>query len=99
MSHSRTRLFAAIAGVAFANILVFVQLGILGALNGTTTAPYALFEADIMVSSADANTLTDGSNVARQRLFQALTVPGVADGMPLYIANLDWQSDDGGTAT
>ncbi len=99
LSHSRARLFAAIAGVAFANVLVFVQLGILGALNGTTVAPYKLFDADIMISSADANTLTDGSNVARQRLFQALGTPGVADGAPLYIANLDWQREGGGTAT
>lgn len=99
LSHNKTRLFAAIAGVAFANVLVFVQLGILGALNGTTTAPYALFKADVMISSADANTLTDGSNIARQWLFQALSVPGVADGTSLYIANLDWLRDDGGTAT
>lgn len=99
LSHNRTRFLAAIAGVAFANLLVFVQLGILGALNGTTTAPYALFHADIMISSADANTLTDGSNVARQRLFQALGVPGVSDGTPLFIANLEWQRADGSTST
>ncbi|MBM7069717.1 ABC transporter permease DevC [Actibacterium sp. 188UL27-1] len=99
LSHNRTRLFAAIAGVAFANLLVFVQLGILGALNNTTTAPYALFDADIIVSSADANTLTDGSNVARQRLFQAMSVPGVAEGAPLYMANLEWQRSDGNFST
>ncbi len=99
LSHNRTRLLAAIAGVAFANLLVFVQMGILGALNSTTTAPYALFDADIMVSSADANTLTDGSNVARQWLFQALGVPGVADGAPLFIANLEWQRTDGTFST
>ncbi|MEX0369455.1 MAG: ABC transporter permease DevC [Tateyamaria sp.] len=99
LSHNRMRLFAATAGVAFANLLVFVQLGILGALNGTTTAPYMLFNADIMVSSVDANTLTDGSNIARQRLYQALGVPGVADGTPLYIANMDWQRTDGAPST
>ncbi|WP_425091098.1 ABC transporter permease DevC [Tropicimonas sp. S265A] len=97
--HNRMRLVAALAGVAFANLLVFVQLGILGALNGTTIAPYALLNADIMVSSSDAKTLTDGSNIARQRLFQALGVPGVADGTPVFIANLDWQRPDGTTST
>ncbi|MBV2361523.1 ABC transporter permease DevC [Thalassococcus sp. CAU 1522] len=99
LSHNRMRLFAAIAGVGFANLLVFVQLGILGALNSTTTAAYALFDADIIVSSSDANTLTDGGNVARQRLFQALGVPGVASGTPLFIANLDWQRSDGSSST
>ncbi len=99
LSHSRTRLLAAVAGVAFANILVFVQLGILGSLNDSTIAPYALFEGDIMISSTDANTLTDGSNVARVRMFQALSVPGVAEAAPLYIQNIEWTQPNGGTST
>ena len=99
LSHNRTRLLAASAGVAFANLLVFVQLGILGALNGTTVAPYAMFDADIMLSSTDANTIADGSNIARQRLYEALSTAGVADGIAIYIANLEWQRDDGTSAT
>lgn len=99
LAHSKTRLAAALAGVAFANILVFVQLGILGSLNDSTIAPYNLFEADIMISSVDANTLLDGSNVARVRMFQALATPGVADATPLFIQNIDWTRPDGGTST
>lgn len=99
LAHSKTRLAAAVAGVAFANILVFVQLGILGALNQSTVAPYDLFGGDIMISSVDANTLTDGSNVARVRMFQALAVQGVARAAPLYIGNVDWQRADGGSST
>ena len=99
LSHSRGRLIAAVAGVAFADILVFVQLGILGALNHSTIAPYDLFRADIMISSADANTLTDGSNVARSHMFEALGVPGVRDATPLFLANLEWQREDGNTST
>ena len=99
LSHSRGRMIAALSGVAFADILVFAQLGILGALNQSTIAPYDLFEADIMISSADANTLTDGSNVARSRMFEALGVPGVRDATPLFLGNLEWQREDGGTST
>lgn len=99
LAHSKTRLMAALAGVAFANILVFVQLGILGSLNDSTIAPYGLFDGDIMISSVDANTLLDGSNVARVRMFQALATPGVADAAPLFIQNVDWTRPDGGTST
>ncbi len=99
LSHNRGRLLAAIAGVAFANLLVFVQLGIMGALNATTIAPYQLFRADIILASADSNTLTDGSNIARQRMFQAFAVPGVVDGLALYLANLEWQRADGSSST
>lgn len=98
LSHSKAKLAAAVAGVAFANVLVFVQLGILGALNGSSIAPYALFNADIMISSEDTNTLTDGSNLSRQRMFQALGVAGVANATPIYIATLEWQREGGGSS-
>ena len=99
LTHSKTRFAAAVAGVAFATLLVFMQLGILGALNKSTIAPYSFFKADIMISSQDANTLTDGSNVARTRLYQALSVTGVAGGAPLYIGNLEFQLANGEAAT
>jgi len=93
--HNKTRLAAAVAGIAFANILVFVQLGVMFALNTTILLPYTLFDADIIISSADANTLTDGSNVPRQRSFEAMSVPGVANALPLFVGNVDWTRDDG----
>ena len=96
--HNKTRLAAAVAGVAFANLLVFVQLGILGAMNGSIVASYDLFQPDIMLSAADSNTLTDGSNIARSRMFQALGVPGVADGTPLFIGNMEWARGEGDVA-
>jgi putative ABC transport system permease protein len=89
----------AVAGVTFANILVFVQLGILGALNGSSVAPYSLFNADILISSSDANTLSDGGNIARQRMFQALGVSGVNDASGIYIAMIEWQMEDGASST
>ena len=95
--HNRTRLAAALAGVAFANILIFMQLGFLGALMETTKLPYTLMDADILISAPDANTLVDGSPLPRQRMFQALAEPGVADAAPLYIGKLDWDTAAGDT--
>ncbi len=99
LTHNRTRLVAAMAGVAFANILVFVQLGMLGALQGTIGATYSLVRADILISSSDANTLTDGSPLTRRVMFQALAKPGVAAAAPLYLGQRDWPGPDGSTAT
>lgn len=95
--HNKARLAAAVAGIAFANILVFVQLGIMFALNTTVLLPYTLLDADIIISSADASTLTDGSNVPRQRGLEALSVPGVESALSLFIGNVDWTRDDGNT--
>lgn len=95
LSHNKGRLLAAVSGVAFANLLVFMQLGIMGALNNSTIAPYAMLKADIILSSQDGNTLTDGGHIPRVRMFQALGVPGVASATPLYIGNLPFTLQDG----
>ena len=93
--HNRTRLAAAIAGVAFANILVFMQLGFLGALVESIRLPYAAMNADLIVSAADMNTLADASPLPRSRMFEALSVPGVASATPVYTGKIDWKQPDG----
>jgi putative ABC transport system permease protein len=90
LTHNRTRFAAALAGVAFANVLVFVQLGIMNSMGAATLRPYQFFQADVMISAGDANSLTDGGNVARQWLLQAMADPDVADGIGLFIANVPW---------
>ncbi|MDH5531679.1 MAG: ABC transporter permease, partial [Paracoccaceae bacterium] len=90
LTHSRTRFAAALAGVAFANVLVFVQLGIMNSMATATLKPYGFFQADIMISASDANSMTEGGNVARQWLFQALADPEVTDGTGLYVGNINW---------
>lgn len=99
LTHRRGRFFAAVAGVAFANLLVFMQLGIMGALNSSTVAPYAMLNADVILSSEDGKTLTDGGHIPRARMFQALGVAGVADATPLYIGNLPFTLDDGSSVS
>ncbi len=90
LTHNRTRFAAALAGVAFANVLVFVQLGIMASMGAATLRPYDFFRADIMISAGDANAMADGGNVARQWLLQAMADPDVTDGMGLFLANVAW---------
>jgi putative ABC transport system permease protein len=95
LSHNRGRLAAALTGVAFANLLVFAQLGFLGALTSSIGRPYQAFQADLLIQSSDANTLQDGSPLPRQRMWEALAVPGVAEATAVYLARLDWKQPDG----
>lgn len=92
--HNRVRLAAALAGVAFANILVLMQLGFLGALISSIRLPYDPFDADLMVSAPDMNTLQDSSPLPRQRMFEILTVQGVRSASPLYLGKFDWRQED-----
>ena len=93
--HNKTRLVAALAGVTFANLLVFMQLGFLGALVGSIEVPYTQMNADLLIAASDMNTLADGGPVPRQRMFEALGVEGVASATPVYHAKLDWKQADG----
>lgn len=99
LTHSKSRLTVALAGVAFANVLVFVQLGISGGLTQTIELTYQPISADILITASDANTLADGSPLARQRMFQALSVPGVAEAAPLYLGVVDWMTDGGASTS
>lgn len=91
----KLRFAAAAAGVTFACILVFVQLGMMGAFSESTRMSYGGFDADIMISASDADDLTNGSNVARRRMFQALAVPGVSAACPLFLGLTPWEQADG----
>lgn len=90
LTHKRGRFVAALSGVAFANVLVFVQLGIMNSMATATLRPYDLFSADIMISAGDAKALDEGANVARQWLLQALADPEVADGVGMFVGNVPW---------
>lgn len=96
LTHKRGRFAAALAGVAFANVLVFVQLGLMNSMGAATLKPYEFFEADVMISATDANALAEGGNVARQWMLQALADPDVAEGMGLFVGNVTW--DRGGNS-
>jgi putative ABC transport system permease protein len=95
--HNKTRLASALAGVTFANALIFVQLGFFGALVGSIRLPYDRLDADLLISASDMNTLSDGGPLPRQRMFEALGVDGVASAAPLYYGKIDWRQPDGTT--
>lgn len=94
LTHKRGRFMAALAGVAFANVLVFVQLGIMNSMATATLRPYEFFNADIMISAGDANALAEGGNVARQWMLQAFADPDVIAGMGLFVGNVPWDRGD-----
>ena len=96
--HNRMRLLAAVSGVAFANILIFMQLGFMGALSESTKFPYLLFDTDILVYSPETNTLGDAGTLPRRRLYQALSVDDIASATAVYVGTLTWEREDGGTS-
>ena len=92
--HERTRLLVAIAGVAFAVLLIFMNLGFLGALVTTTTNFYEEFNAEIFLSSPETLEISATTVFPRDRLYQAEGIEGVKRAMPLYSGYLIWRNPE-----
>ncbi|MEQ1647745.1 MAG: ABC transporter permease DevC [Hyphomicrobiaceae bacterium] len=97
--HNKMRFGAALAGVAFADILILMQLGFMGGLVDSIKFPYHQMSADLILSASDMNTLADGGPVPRQRMYEALAVSGVKSASPLYYGKIDWKQPDGTVRT
>lgn len=91
LRHDRTRLLVAIAGITFADILIFMQLGFMGALFESNVKLHRQIDADIVLFSPQARNLTNLSTFPRRRLYQAMDIPGVQSADALYIGFTDWK--------
>lgn len=89
--HTKMRFLTAIAGIAFANILMLMQLGFQDALYDSNTRLHQLLNADLVLLSPQAQQLTNLRTFPRRRLFQAANLSAVESVEPLYIRNGQWK--------
>jgi putative ABC transport system permease protein len=94
LTKQKARLGIAIAGIAFADILMFVQMGFQGALFDAATKPYQELNADLVIANPQFQTLFAVRSTPRERLFQAAGVEGVASVSPLYIGSAQWRNPE-----
>lgn len=93
--HQKWRTLAAIAGVGFAILLVFMQLGFYGTAVISATRLYEALDFDLLVRSRDYLYLTSARSFPRYRLQEALGHPEVAGAVPVYIDLQLWQDPQG----
>jgi len=94
VTHRPMRLVAAIAGVSFANVLVFFQLGLSGGLYDSQKRPIQRINGELVMVSGRYLYLGEQLNFQRARLTQALGVQGVKAVTPLYIGLTEWLNRD-----
>lgn len=92
LKHDKTRLLTALAGIAFADILIFMQFGFKNALYMTNTLFQRNLQTDIILVSIQARDLTRLFTFPRRRLYQAMDVPGVKSAEALYVNFVDWKN-------
>jgi putative ABC transport system permease protein len=90
--YDRTRLSIAISGVAFAVLLMFMNLGFFGALVRTSSNFYDNFNGDLFLISPKSLDISSAKTFPRERLYQAAGLEGVERTMPLYTEYALWKN-------
>lgn len=94
LSREKTRLAIALAGIGFADILMFVQLGFKDALFDASVKPHQALKADLIVVNPQLKTLFSPQSFKRERLYQAAGFEGVKFASYLYINLGQWRNPE-----
>ena len=92
LMREKTRLLVAVAGIAFADMLMFIQLGFQGALFDAATKPHRSLQADLVLINPQFQTLFSVKSFSRERLYQTLAYDGVESVNSVYIGTGQWQN-------
>lgn len=92
LSREKSRLLVAMAGIAFADMLMFIQLGFQTALYDSNTRLHQKINADLILISPHGRNIVNLNTFPRRRLYQVLSFDDVASADPLYADFVDWKN-------
>jgi putative ABC transport system permease protein len=99
LTQSKTRFVVASAGVGFAVLLVFMQLGFMEMLFDANIVIHKQFYTDLVLISADAEgIIPDSGEFSRRRLVQAIGIEGVKEWGEVYLSTVGWTKPSDGTS-
>jgi putative ABC transport system permease protein len=91
LTHNRGRFASAVAGTAFAVMLMLFQWSVYYAfIKGKAMRPIEGMNGQIMLVSSNSTNLLVGRPFPRTRLMQAANLPEVLEASPLYLADSSW---------
>ena len=88
----KTRLVVAVAGITFADMLIFIQMGFESALFDSAIQPHRNLQADLVLINPQFQTLFSVKSFSRERLYQALSYNGVKSVSSIYISTGQWRN-------
>ncbi|WP_414755993.1 ABC transporter permease DevC [Anabaena sp. CCY 9910] len=94
LSREKARMLVAIAGIAFADVLMFLQLGIREALFDGAVQLHNSLEGEIVLVSSRYKSLFSQQRFSQRRLYQAMGFTGVQSVSPIYVDPLPWKNPD-----
>ena len=88
----KTRLVVAVAGITFADMLIFIQMGFESALFDAAVQPHRNLQADLVLINPQFQTLFSVKSFSREKLYQALGYNGVKSVSSIYISTGQWRN-------
>jgi putative ABC transport system permease protein len=92
LSHEKSRFLVALSGIAFADVLMFMQLGFQNALYDSNTRLSRTLQTALVLVSPQARNMQALSTFSRRRLYQAMDIPGVKSADVLYSNIINWKN-------
>jgi putative ABC transport system permease protein len=92
LSHEKIRLLVAIAGISFADILMFMQLGFRDALFDSAVKFHTNVNGDVFLVSPQSTALIAMKSFPRRRLYQSLAFKNVESVTPIYLGFGIWKN-------
>jgi putative ABC transport system permease protein len=94
LTHERLRLCAAVAGIAFAVLLMLMQLGFQEALATASSLVQSALQGDLVLTSKQYDYLVFSKQFSKRRLYQALAFDGVESAWPVYLGLAQWKNPE-----
>jgi putative ABC transport system permease protein len=94
LTHEKLRLVAAVSGIAFAVVLILMQLGFEYAAATASALVPAELKGDIVLISKQYDYILFSKQFPRRRLYQALAFDGVESAWPVYLAMAQWKNPE-----
>ena len=92
LTREKTRLVVALAGIGFADILMFMQLGFRDALYYSNVRLHSSLQGDIVLINSQSNALLAMRTFSKLRLYKALELPTVQSVHPIYLDYTTWKN-------
>lgn len=94
LTREKTRLAVAVAGIAFADILMFMQLGFRDALFDGNVRLHKVLKADLVLINPQSDALLSMETFSQRRLYKALDLNAVASVTPVYVDFAQWRNPE-----
>ncbi len=92
LRHNPVRTALSLAGVGLAVVLIFMELGFLGAVQQTAVVIYRKLDFDLVIRSPEYLHLADARWISKHRLQEASAIEGVSAAHPFHVTLGNWQT-------